>query len=384
METSLIKRGKSIRTAALLLLGGAFVFGMTSWFLGSYRIVRVPVPAIPEGALARLTVFEESAAAKKLLSALDHQDAASFPLTMFISRGLNDGLWRSQTADVSPATQTKWTLVSRGHAGIGIFADGRLPIRLDLDNVRAKFTVGHEFVGVLKDAWQGFSIPKTMNSDPKITRIRLRMAHPNTAVGDFRRENNRVGNVFDDGFSDILGVLPHEAEIVLGLKSMDEVVQPFILMTSFPDWNKEARADLESAIRRYLGGLDPITDTVLLEDGTIQHELRDSSDKVSVEEKELSTGKLVHFYSHSRRHELVYFLQNDGLLHLSSRIEYLQQGIMATSGYADSDCGSISSYAVGHVFPDNAGFKAEIPFQSIKLSLENRETGLFTVCGYFR
>lgn len=422
---------------ALLLIGGAFLlFGLFAF--QRYAIFPDKTSAlVPETALAHLTLLDPAHTASQLLPEMHeemgnviqiirfHEDSS---LSLFVYGIVDKSIQWGFVTDANideimlpeaytaqslgsnlkivtnhpsydsalPEGQTQYKLVSKRADGFGtvMFKGQQLPVKFFLEADKAfRFKVGHEFRGLFpehKDA--AFKAPK-FTFLPEHTSLYLNDDTFPATLEALSKHLKKESIELNAPIEPILLEIPGRTELLI---ANPPETSPTFTIVSTPQAGFELDYNaFDRAIMAYLGQLDPMTEEIRLKDGTRSFEKRSSSSEIEMKENRLSTGALYRsFTSHTGEYRLVYLIDHLGSIWVSNEPNMLQALVYASLNSAmNPHICSLNGDETGFIINPKSAQELDMVrpelldwvrgLTSVTFKLNNHETGLFTLCGYF-
>ena len=364
----------------LLLLGGAFgIVALAIWLGCKYRIVIDRSGSAPATAVISVT----------LTGKLPIKVSEALPRDL--SEALNSGgaysdLSATGTLSWHPLDQRgHWKIAPRNAGAIGFLrSEGVvLPLLVIFNQKNLIARVGYGLTGIsLKNIPEQ---PRLIKAFPKDSVLYI--SKYGQADTSLKQAFGPVGSTLKA----IYDILPGRTEMVSAFRSGD-ALQPFILVMA-PSQTPTDFNKLDNEISNVVGHLDPTNKEVSLPDNSISNEIRSSSSKVLITRREISSGTIVKFVGQSIGTGMWYYRDNDGSLWISNHNEIIQQ--FYASGSDNSlefeGCSSQNDIFTAVTHTKAASAVNTQPqwirnwgggFDTVIFSLIQKETGLFTVCGY--
>lgn len=280
----------------------------------------------------------------------------------------------------------RFYLLDRSLAGWGETrdADEVLPVKAALEESgeALRLTIGKKFRGMGPGMDRPAPRPSIAAFPENSVFYFADLAHPRT----FSSILERAPEAARGGVEDISGVLvamkgPAET---LFLRSEDGDGR--LVATLKPRFSSSLD-ELDRAIRAYLGRKDPERLHFLLPDGSTSTEFRDARASIKKEEGVLVDGAKIESYrSIHGRAEFHKLTMADGRVWIATDKPLLSRLLLASVG--GDRAGSPSICRPDGRFPGFVLFPGtEMPlsssFERVTFLLQDHETGLFTICGYF-
>jgi len=268
-----------------------------------------------------------------------------------------------------------------------------LPVKFFLEKDGAvRFTVGHEFLGLFPQKKSVAPEPPKFAFLPEHTALYLKddnFPRTSKALSGYL---SAEGLELDTYLAPIFAEIPGRTELLI--RSRPDLATGFTLVSTPSNDFKLDYNQFDRAIMYYLGQLDPKTVEVSLADGSRSFERRSSFDDVEIKENKLSTGALYRsFTSYSGDHRLVYLIDHLGNIWLSDEPEILQNLVFASlNGAVDDDACSLDDGVGFIISPSSSKNLSAVhdelldwvrKLSSVVFKLDDSETYLFTLCGYF-
>ena len=408
---------------ALLLIGGAFSLA-AAYLALNYRLVADPAsffdPKFYIGAtnelVAAVSLTGHPNDLKNLIARLPETAQSSLreypfgnrPAVIYVERDRETGAfrWVYSTAEKFPLA--RFRLIDKKAVGYGFFnenalsepdsplAEWTLPFELYASDHTVRLKVGRAYRGFFQESSPVGENKRRLTSpqddiglylyDPLPPSVTLRLADALLPQGNAP-------------FPEFLGVLRQlingPLEIAIGRKTADAATSTFIIRGRILPQLREKDGEIALQIRKSLGASDPDTISVLLPDQTTSDEFRNSFRGVRMEELELKSGRLTKFFTAGGLGKIAYFKENSGDAWIADSVDTVKGAMLSSIGKnqaANDVClpgGEIPGLIVSPRLLSGSSAISE-PFQSLFASfttisflLNNRETGLFTICGYF-
>lgn len=380
---------------ALLLLGGAFVFGMGIWAACRYDIFVDRTPSAPKGAVLAATLDRtvpfwsdfEAVLPEKARQALAVTEGLD-TVTLFAVPGVGGGLdWWTVEALSAVTERTgrkRLRLVPRGTAVVGeIRLDGRsVPFQASVSLGRFQARVGRDFRG------------PTFRANPfdkgrrQLVPLQGQTAYLEKPSGVIWNGASAYLSSNLQRFQPLAGLwsLPGRLEFFVSA-SDTQTLNDFVLYYRPQHGGSLAGPSLEIHAKALLAETDPIGFEVALPDDTEMTELRREPDAVLTVRKPVhSFGTRAQMKAPGGTRQMEIFYADDGEAWLSNELELIQASIMANVGghEASGDCeeGGRHGFAAfsGKSLESWPYFKG---LDRLTISLHDIESGMFTTCGYF-
>ncbi len=418
---------------ALLLLGGAFAFAGAGWFFASHRPIQDPDPILGERAVAAMTFvgqprflapFETSLPPKAaaVLRALSYpkgsqttlfayrQDDGSFGWGAVVERGRvpaqaeaislsagsrspllafdpeqNGAALAAIIRNASPSSRDpkairRWVPRSADATGFVEIGGRRQPfLGFFLEN-QVIFKIGRTYRGLdLKN-----SLPKTPPhiGAPIHDQIAQLEKPPgiswNGLPGIFKNDFQRF-QALSDPWS-----WPGQLGLTVSGSATGEGLMPFVLSyRAQPGETSNVSKKIDEFAKKILSETVPEAVIVNLPDHTHLTELRQSPDAVQVQTRQNRFGNLLKFTVPGNDTSMIVFHALTGESYVSNAIPLIQAEIL--NGIAPptnaSSCGKTLDEGYASLNGSLARFGI---FKKIDFTFKNLETGLFTICGYYR
>jgi hypothetical protein len=382
----------------LLLLGGAFGFvALAVWFGVSFRLVRDHLDRPPREAVAGF--YLEGAWPKALVAALpDHVQAilaSSFPngpkdAVVYASLDNNGRLtWAARWAE-----DGGWKLVPRSAAGYGFVVNNgqKLPIELTLSQSWIAARIGQGFRGPDLDASRPIQrMLKTMPDGAYLYVLDRNASQsvkslPAELIGQNLNISNSWTNLYESLGDQVETIVAHHDD-------PNAAFQPF-LMAAEPSTQRQM-PQVNKAIASLIGEVTPQSSNIVLPDKTPTIELKSGRLQVVANQKKSALGVVTRYGSPEKPELLTSFEDQSGHFWISDSAVAIQGFIMAG---ADSSlkfptaCAPLTPTFQAVYYPDRDS-ASNTQTQWIKswagsmkkavFSLNEAETGLFTICGYY-
>ncbi|MFA5854392.1 MAG: hypothetical protein WC866_04910 [Patescibacteria group bacterium] len=381
---------------ALLLLGGAFVF-VGFLIVRSYTLVLDTSPTAPPQSEIVLSIvkrdetFLKSAAWAKFLAALPKEAAqalsqaqADHTATLFAVRGedgaLAWGLVEALSTSRGQSQKPQRKLVPREVGAVGSFrvAGQTQPIQAYFEPELVRFEIGRGYRGLLANP-----VPFTMGRR-LIQPINQQIAHlekPSEASW------GKAPALFQSTMQRFKGLAdpwtwPGRVELAVSASSTGETLYPFLLFYKPTVGQKNVAKQTEDFARNLLAQAAPQTVLVNLPDDSQMTEFRHDPESIQKEEIRNQFGTLLRLTAPGKSQRMLVFLADDHEVWISNDLALIQAGfldnVQATTPSSACDRDSIGGFASlsGQSFSYGS-------FSRVNISINDIETGLFTLCGYY-
>ncbi len=383
---------------ALLLLGGAFVFASVIAVGLRYRLVLDTTPTVPDRAVVALSVLKKDPAFfasqswQRFLASLPAPTAQALAqatpgqsITVFAVPGENDGLqWglvEAMNSDVRTG-EPRWRLVPRTTDAIG-FVDvdsTRRPVSLRFGLKNVEVEVGQTYRGIIPEA-PSFSAGRRLVSPIKEQALHLEKP--------FGVSWNGVPALVQDRLQRY-GVLaepwswPGRVELTVSASATDAALQPFLLYY-IPQGGREAMNEkIDTFAKKLVSEASPLSVKVRLPDDTSMTELRHDADGVVETSSENRFGRILKFSVPGTDTHIAVFHANTGESWVSTEVGFIQAGLVDSLG-AERPSGSCNQGGnLGFASFSGAMLPTLGTYSSVNVTIRNLETGMFTICGYYR
>lgn len=386
------------KSKALLLLGGAFGFvALVVWFGLSFRLVRDHLAQPPRQALAGF--YLEGVWPKELVTALP--DPAKAVLNSSFPNGPKDAVvyatldnsgnvcWSARTA-----LKGGWKLIPRRISGYGFVAynDQRLPIELTLSQNWVAARVGRGFRGFNIEANRPPS--RLIKAIPEGAYLYVLDTNAHQSGLSFLTGVIKQNLKISDSWSKLYSLLGGQVETIVSThKDAEAVFQPFLAAAPASPWRQTSQVD--AAISELLGELLPKLNPVELPDQTSSIELKSGRSQIVTGRKNNRFGVISRYSSPEKPKLLTSFEDTSNNFWISNTTEAIQVLLLASEDSSlkfSPACAPLTPAFQTVYYPDRAR-EANVPTQWITtlagnlkkmvFSLNEKETGLFTICGYY-
>lgn len=389
------KLPKLSKLQALLLLGGAFVFGAAILGACRYDLYVDRSPAAPESSLFAATIDRasqnwltfEPKLPERARQALSNAGSLK-SVTLFAVPGAGSepewGLVEALSAVTERTARKKLRLVPKGTTVVGhIRLDGRqVPFQATITEGLIQARVGQDF--------RGLSFDSNPFSD---TRRLLAPMHGQTGYVE------KPEGVSWNHAADLLGAqlqrfqlqaglwtLPGRLELAISA-SETHAMNPLVLYYRPKHGGSLAGPTLETYAKALLAESDPVSFEVSLPDDTEMIELRREPDSVLTTRKHVNQfGERAQLKAPGGRHQMEIFYAETGEAWLSDDLNRIQASIMAlvSVGRPKEACevgGRDGFVAISG--KSMISWPFFVGFDRMTFSFHNMESGVFTTCGYF-
>ena len=382
----------------LLLLGGAFGFVALAVWLGlSFRLVRDHLNRPPRQAVAGF--YLEGAWPQALVAALPEPVKAvlnsSFPngpanAVVYASLDNNGRLiWSARWAE-----NGGWKLVPRATAGYGfIVNDGqKLPIELTLSQNWVAVRVGRGFRGLNMDASQ--PLQRMIQTIPDGAYLYVLDSDAGRSSLSLPAELIEQNIDLSDSWAKLYGSLGDQVETLVAHNNDTGAAFQSFLLAAEPSGRRQM-SQVNAALAELIGEVTPKLNNVILPDKTPTVELKSGRSQVVTEQKNSQLGVVSRYGSPEKPGLLTSFEDPTGHFWLSDSSAAIQGFLLAG---ADSSlkfptaCAPLTPTFQAIYYPGRDS-TANTQTQWIKdwagsmkktvFSLNEAETGLFTICGYY-
>ncbi len=380
---------------ALLLLGGAFVLGPLLWIAVHYRLVLDSSPEAPPSSILAVSLvrhddaFLKSEGWERFLASASLGANGAFkglalskrPTTLFADDSPEESRWGLIVDESGAWHVPRLRLVERSIAAVGFITidNHRQPITVSFKENRLEMRVGRAYRGILHE-------PKTFQSG-------LRLIHPiKEQIAHIEKPSGVVWNGIPQAFPVEMQrfqalaepwTWPGKIEMTVSGSSTDESLQPFVLLYQPPVGQTALKEEIDAFAKNLLSEAFPQAVKVSMPDDSVMTEFRHDPNSVKKEAIENRFGTLLRFTIPGKTQKIMVFLADVGDVWLSNDLGLIQSALLDNVGAVTSTqtcekggVGGFASFAGPLV--SNLG-----QFKKIDLSLQNLETGLFTVCGYY-
>ncbi len=258
-----------------------------------------------------------------------------------------------------------------------------------------RLKVGRDYRGFFQESAAASRNKRRMTSLPEGFGLYLYDPRPSSATLKLAQALLPQANAPFPEIFGFLNWLGAPLEIAVGRQTAEAATSTFIIRGRTLPQSSEMDEQIALQIRKYLGTADPDTISVLLPDQTTSDELRNSFRGVRMEELELNSGRLTRFSTTGGLGKIAYFKENSGDVWIADSVDTVKYAMLSSIGKnqakndACSPGGEIPGFIVSPGYLSGSSALSE-PFQALFASftnmsflLNNRETGLFTICGYF-
>ncbi len=380
---------------ALLLLGGAFVFGMGVWASGRYDVFVDRTPSAPEGAVFAATLDRTVPYWSAFEAVLPEKARQAFSVaagletvTLFAVPGTGAELewWtvEAMSAVTERTGRKRLRIVPQGTAAVGEvrLADRAVPFHASVTRGQVQARVGRTYLG------------PTFRANPfdkgrrQLVPLQGQTAYLEKPSGVSWGASSAYLSANLQRFQPLAGLwgLPGRLEFSVNASST-QALNDFVLYYRPQHGGSLAGPVLESHARALLAESDPVGFEVALPDDTEMTELRREPDAVLTTRKPVNTfGTRAQLRAPGGSHQMEIFYADDGEAWLSGDLKLIQASIMGNiGGHAPSgEC----EEGGRHGFAALSGKSLQSwpyfeNFDRVTISLHDIETGMFTTCGYF-
>ncbi len=400
MELNLPKLPKLTlsKLQALLLLGGAFVFA-TALVLGlRYRLALDTTPTVPARAVVALSILKKDPSFfagqpwQRFLASLPAPAAQALTqatpgqsMTLFAVPDENGGLQWSLVEALSSDSRTgapRWRLVSRAIDAVGFvdFSSARQPfsLRFGLKNLEAE--VGQTYRGITPEA-PSFSAGRRLVSPIKEQALHLEKPYGVSWNG--------IPSLLQDRLQRY-GVLaepwtwPGRVELTVSASATEASLQPFLLYY-IPQGGRDAMTEkIDIFAKKLLSEASPLAVKVRLPDSTSMTELRNEIREVVETSSENRFGRLLKYSTPGTDMRIAVFHAKTGESWISTEVGFIQAGLVDSLGAEKPSENCNQGGNLGFASFSGAMLPMLGTFSSVNITLRNLETGMFTICGYYR
>ncbi len=385
------------RLQALLLLGGALVFGSYAFFR-TYRLALDASSAAPQEAEITLSVlrdgdvFFSEPAWTRFSTAVFGEGATPVgaaqnirPILLYAVRD-NDGILRWTSVDRSrlsenQALKPKIRFVRRDVDAIGNLriAGTTQPVHAFFRPDSVRLVIGRDYRG-LTFRPEPFSRGRRLNQPIKEESARLEKPS-SVSWGSFP-------NVFQNHLQRFTPLVepwqwPGRVELAVSASSTKEVLSPFVLYYKPSVGEKNVAKKVEDFAKNLLSQASPQTLLVQLPDATKMSELRDDPGALHKEETPTRFGTLARYSSRGNLERLAVFYANEGEFWISTDVALIQEALLANVQATPSTDACLQDRGEG--FASFSAWKSSEfgAFSTYSVSLKHVVPGLFTLCGYY-
>jgi hypothetical protein len=268
-----------------------------------------------------------------------------------------------------------------------------LPFLLDVSSGGFKLTAGMAYRGLALD--DSFGRRK----------LRLPADFPGKALHFYSPSQAVTGRLFGQvapfmqrhaGFADFPSVMGGSFEAVVSATAPGDALNPFIFYRFGRPLDEGRTATIVESLKNALGELFPAERLMRMDDGTEAVELGNGRSDITVVRRDLSVGTLYRFTDKAGNPLLALFDDHEGSAWISSSVDHLQSVMLINVGAVDTRTERACRFglekpgfrlvpgAVGGVpGMDDKILSVFSQNTAIDVVINNLETGLFTICGYF-
>lgn len=390
------------RLQALLLLGGAFVFGACAWASGRYELIADRSASVPESAVLAVSVPRRTEdwialetilpePAKQALSQAEPDRSATIFAVSDQDGSLQWGLREAMDSIPPGSIKKTYRLVPKNTAAVGfVRLDGRrVPFEASLFSGGLRLTVGRAFRG------------PTLKANPFAPGRRLNRPMPDQiaylekpAGVSWSRIIGPLGAQLQR-FQALAGVwsLPGRVEMTISASKKAEVLSPFTLYYRPENGSVSQKHALDPFARELLSEVSPETVAVQLPDKSKMTELRQNTASVLMKSTPTPHGEVARYSVPNGHGGLAAFYDQTGENWLSTELGFVEAAILGNIN--DSATGTVCETSGQDGFvsiqqDENGHWPSEIVqswpyFDGMKrftVSINSLESGLLTICGY--
>ncbi len=385
---------KLTKLQALLLLGGAFVLAAAYWSASRYRLVKDPTGSAPststvvahflpqdpdsdpEKGRARLFSALPREARETLASASPNEAVTLFAVPSDDGRLLWTRLDTGRTGK-----RHAWRLIKKttGAFGTVVVNGKKRPFEAVLEDERAIFRVGQTYRVIdIRPAAPGTG--RRMRS--ALGQDGLYLEKPEGA--DWSASADALASELQH-FPALARVwaLPGRVEFTASASHTDSILQPFILYYRPSGTKKLPHAELEAFARGILADAFPRPIVTRLPDGSQMKETRREPRAVVAVQRENRFGKIEKYAYPGEKTGIYAFYATDGEAWVTTDLSLVQNMLTGVIGIDTPTDACQKGGRGGFASIPKAYSPVISEFSTITFSVQDLETGLLTICGYY-